>query len=60
MINISAIGRSKAKPWFMTPKRKAHLAKMRAMRKDSIHNKPVLIDEMDNELDRLGTQVSYG
>lgn len=58
MIDISAVTKKHAKPWFMTPKRKAHFAKRKAMRNHEKYQ--VNITDMDIELERLGRIVSYG
>lgn len=55
MINISAVTKNHSRPYFMTPKRKAHLAKMRAIRQSG----RVSIKDADIELERLGRIVSY-
>jgi len=46
-----------SKPYFMTPARKAHLAKWRALRKSNTNK--ITIHDMDSELDRLGRTISY-
>lgn len=57
MIIISAVTKKHSRPWFMTPKRKAHFAKWKALKNHQKYQ--VNVQDMDSELERLGRIVSY-